>query len=108
MEPLTGIQAAVTVMNGFEKLRKLYKDWAGQLPEGSIKDQASRTLTSTDETLQLTKIELAKGFDYNLCRRHFPPGILLDIREDACGRWKCDTCGDITPHNVPQGKATSA
>lgn len=98
MEPLSGAVAALTIL---EKLRNMYKEWAGKLPNGPTKDQASKDLATADETLQLAKIQLAQGLGYKLCQRHFPPGILLDIRENTFQLWKCDTCGDITPHTPP-------
>lgn len=107
MEPLSGIQASVGALTIIEKMTKFYKDWTGKLPDGPAKDQASKDLASADENLQLARIELAKGLGYKLCQRHFPPGILLDIREDVYPRWKCDSCGDITPHKAPQQKTAS-
>lgn len=104
MEPLTETATVLTIL---EKLRNMYKDWTGKLPDGPTKDQASKDLATADENLQLAKIELAKGLGYRLCQRHFPPGILLDIREDRHARWKCDTCGDITPHNGTTEKTAS-
>ena len=102
MEPtqiLTAINAALTV---YEKIKGLFKDLIGQLPEGSAKQEATKDLEHATEALQLARVELAKGFDFQLCKRHFPPGIKLDIREDPFPRWKCSTCGDITPKKSPE------
>jgi len=76
----------------------LLKDLTGKLPDGPLKHEAAKDLEKAEETMQLAKAELAKGFGYPLCKRHIPPGIELDIREDVFPCWKCDTCGDITPH----------
>ena len=102
MDTITSLQTTSTVLTIFEKLNNLFKEWTGKLPEGSTKDLATKDLASVDESLQLAKIELAKGFGYRLCQRHFPPGILLDIREATYPRWKCDTCGYITPQKEPE------
>jgi hypothetical protein len=67
-----------------------------------MKQAATKDLAQADETMQLARVELAKGLGYFLCQRHFPPGIKIDIREDISPRWKCDTCGDITPHKQPK------
>lgn len=99
MEPLS---ASVAVLTIFEKLRKFYKDWTGSLPDGLDKERASKALATVEKDIQLATIELARGLGYKLCQRHFPPGILLDIREDMFPRWKCETCGDITPRKAPE------
>lgn len=104
MEPL---ETSIAVLSIFEKLNNFYKEWTGSLPDGLDKDRASKDLATVEENIQLAKGELEKGLGYKLCQRHFPPGILLDIREDTFPRWKCDTCGDITPHKNPESQAAS-
>jgi len=104
MGPLESLQATTAALTLFEKLKNIYKDWTGNLPEGPTKEQATKDLANVDENLDLARVELAKGLGYKLCQRHFPPGILLDIREDVFPRWKCSTCGDITPHKGPDAK----
>lgn len=102
MEPtqiLTSINTALTV---YEKIKGLFKDVASQLPESPAKQAATKDLEHASEALQLARVELAKGFDFPLCHRHFPPGIKLDIREDQFQRWKCSTCGDIMPKKSPE------
>jgi hypothetical protein len=98
MEPLAGLQALATAFGLYEKISKAYKEWTSKLPDNTpAKQEATKDLAHVEEALQLAKVELAKGFNYPLCQRHFPPGIKLDIRENKFPRWKCSTCGDISP-----------
>ena len=91
---LTAFNAALTF---FEKGKGLLKDLTGKLPDGPEKIEAAHDLAQSEEAMQLARVEVARGFKFPLCHRHFPPGIMLDIREDNFSRWKCSTCGDITP-----------
>ena len=97
MEPTQVFATVNAAFTLYEKAKGLFKDLAGKLPDSPTKHEATKDLAQADETLQLARVELAKGFDFPLCQRHFPPGIKLDIREDTFPRWKCSVCGDITP-----------
>lgn len=66
-------------------------------PPGNKKYEAEKTLEEAEKTLRIAEAEIAKGFNYQLCRRHFPPGILLDI---APFKSKCKTCGHVEDYEV--------
>jgi hypothetical protein len=48
--------------------------------------------------MELAKVQIAGSLGYFFRRKHFPPGVKLDIREDIYPKWKCSTCGKITPY----------
>ncbi|MCD6534642.1 MAG: hypothetical protein J7L25_11315 [Deltaproteobacteria bacterium] len=62
------------------------------MPSGSKKHDVEEKLTEAENNLRLAKAEIAKGFDYKLCQRHFPPGILLVVDEF---KLKCNICGNV-------------
>ena len=97
MEPLAVLAAFTAAFTAYEKLSKFIRDWTTKLPDTPAKQAAVKDLEHAEEALQLAKIELAKGFGFPICKRHFPPGVLLDIREDVFPKWKCSTCGHIPP-----------
>ena len=81
MEPMEPTQVVVAINAAFtlyEKVKGLLRDIAGNLPDGAKKAEATRDLAEADEALRLAKAKLAEGFGYRLCRRHMPPGIMLD------------------------------
>jgi hypothetical protein len=106
MEPLSGLQALSTGLAVYERLSRQWREWFGKQPDTPAKQEAVKELEKAEDALELAKLELAKGFKYPLCQRHFPPGIKLDIREDIFPKWQCSTCGDITPHKGPEKKSS--
>ena len=104
MEPLTGLQALSTAFTLYEKASKVLREWTGKLPDTPAKDAATKDLKQAEEAMEIAKVQVAESLGYFLCRKHFPPGIKLDIREDIFPKWKCATCGDITPHKQEQSQ----
>lgn len=102
MEPATTIATITAGLTLYEKAAKLYKDAMATLPPGPKKDEAEHTIVEANTAIELAQVKIAEGFGYKLCRRHLPPGVLLDIREDIFPKWKCSTCGDITPKRAPE------
>lgn len=98
MEPLTGLEALSTAFTVYEKASKVFREWTGTLPDTPAKEAVTKDLKQAEEALEIAKVQIAGSLGYFLCRKHFPPGIKLDIREDIHPRWKCSTCGHITPH----------
>lgn len=62
------------------------------IPPGDEKQVIGKQLEEAENKLKIAEAEIAKGFDYKICRRHFPPGIMLDLDEF---KLKCNTCGNI-------------
>jgi hypothetical protein len=79
------------------------RDWTGKLPDSPTKEQATKDLLQAEEALQLAKVEVARSLGYDLCKNHFPPGIMITLPHDDPTlmefQRKCDTCGDIRPKN---------
>jgi hypothetical protein len=105
MEPMSTIAGINAVLSVGDKLMKLYREMFRKLPESAAKTEAGNDLKQAEDALQLAKLDLAKSFDFPLCKRHFPPGIKVDVREGEFPKWKCQTCGVITPHKK-QDKST--
>lgn len=102
MEPTTVMTLITGGLAGIEKVTKLYKEWTATLPSGPEKTKAEHAIVEANTAIELAQVKLAEGFGFKLCRRHMPPGVLLDIREDIFPKWKCSTCGDITPKRGPE------
>jgi len=62
------------------------------LPKGTEKRDVGEKLREAENNFKIAEAEIADGFAYKLCRRHFPPGIMLDIDEYKS---KCNTCGVV-------------
>ena len=67
------------------------------LPDSSQKDDAAAALKQAERQLKTAEADTAKGLGYEICRAHFPPGVMLSKGEMA---WECPECGnkkDRTP-----------
>jgi len=102
MEPLEGLQALSTTFTLLKKASKVLREWTGKLPDTPTKEAATKDLKQAEETMEIAKAQVAETLGYFLCRKHFPPEIMLKIRE---GVYSCQTCGDtigdMSPHQTP-------
>lgn len=106
MEPVQAITMLKFGVDLFEKARNFYREWSAKLPESEEKIEGEKSLQRASEALNLAKAELAKGFGcYELCGCTFPPSIMLSIGNspsgDALERWRCPTCGKLSPPVSP-------
>jgi hypothetical protein len=51
------------------------------IPSGSKRQDVEQKLEEAEKSLKIAEAEIAKGFNYQLCQRHFPPGILVSFRQ---------------------------
>ena len=89
MEPLTAMQALSTAFTIYEKASKVYRDWIGKEPDTTTKEAMTKELTQAEESMELAKAQMAETLGYQLCRAHFPPGIMLEVSKDSL---VCRTC----------------
>ena len=80
-----GISIVSTTINTLKSLKDL-------IPSNKEKAEFDKILEEAEKNLKIAEAEIAKGFGYQICRRHFPPGILLDLDEF---KLKCNTCGHV-------------
>ena len=66
-EALTAFTAAATALREAKNL----------LPQGKGKQDVEKAIGNAEETLKIAEAKIAKEFDYAICQRHFPPGIML-------------------------------
>lgn len=66
------------------------------IPLGDKKQDVEKKLEEAEKNIKIAEAEIAKGFNYQLCHRHFPPGIMLEI---APFKSKCDTCGNVEDYD---------
>jgi hypothetical protein len=67
----------------------LFKQAKDLLPAGPKKDEIDEVLRRTERELKLAESQVAHGLEYELCRNHWPPEIMLS--EDEI-HWKCPVC----------------
>lgn len=66
-------------------------DIVKSLPDGSKKAEAQSLLEKAERELRLAEAQTAESLGYQLCRRHFPPVIMLSKGNLT---WVCPECGN--------------
>lgn len=61
------------------------------LPDGSKKADAAAALERAEQEFKLAEAEVASKLGYEVCRKHFPPEIMLS-EDDMV--WECPECGN--------------
>jgi len=102
MEALTAMQALSTALTIYEKASKVIREWIGKMPDNPTREAATKDLKQAEESMEIAKAQMAESLGYLLCRKHFPPGIMLKVRD---GVFSCKTCGDTigneSSHETP-------
>lgn len=96
MEPTAILASLNGLLTAFEKGSKIIREWSKKTPaDTSAKKEmveVVKDMEQAEQAMQLAKVQLALNLGYFLCRKHFPPGIMLKIRE---GIFRCEQCGDV-------------
>jgi len=64
---------------------------ADLLPKGSRKDEALESLERAERALKMAESQMATSMEYELCRKHFPPVVMLSSDDT---NWECPECGN--------------
>ena len=80
-----GLGIVSTTISTLKKIKDL-------IPKGTDKQVVEEKLEEAESNIKIAEAEIAKGFDYKLCQKHFPPGIMLDVDDYKS---KCNTCGFV-------------
>jgi hypothetical protein len=99
---LIDLQSLSKAFTSVEKVFKFLREGTGKLPDTPDKDAAVLDLKYAEEQLEIAQVQIADSLGYVLCRKHFPPGIMLKVREGVFSCQKCnDTIGRSGPHQTP-------
>jgi len=67
-----GIGLVSTTITTLKKLKEL-------IPSGDKKQVVEQKLEEAEKNIKIAEAEIAKGFKFQLCHRHFPPENFRDI-----------------------------
>jgi hypothetical protein len=68
------------------------------LPDSSKKADAAAALERAEREFKLAEATAASKLKYEICRNHFPPGIMLSADDEI---WKCPVCKNERNTNPP-------
>ena len=94
------LAAIVGVVKGAQGILGVVKDSIALIPDPVKKQTALTELALLEKQLDTQDVEFAKSLDYELCRGHFPPEIMLDMGDF----WRCSKCGRTTLTHQGQKK----
>jgi rubrerythrin len=94
------IRQAFTALGTVLTLLKQAKDL---LPDNAKKQEISQTIEKVEKELVTAEVESARALGYEICRNHWPAGIMLSSDNK---NWKCPNCGNTkTYQKVGLGSA---
>ena len=93
LESLGALQAGVQLV---KDAHSIYRDW--KAAKGGAPEELEQKLEQAEQQLRLAEVSAAKELGYKVCRRHWPPGIMVEdpIDEERGGVTvvrTCSTCG---------------
>lgn len=81
------VTTAITILKSIKEL----------IPSGDKRQDVEKKLEEAEKNMKIAEAEIAKGFNYQLCHRHFPPGMMLEIEPYKS---KCNTCGNVEDYDT--------
>ncbi|MCI0727864.1 MAG: hypothetical protein L0332_14255 [Chloroflexi bacterium] len=90
------LQAVSFIKTAFESV-KTAKDL---LPAGPQKEEVEVAVVRAERELKLAEGRMASSLNYELCRTHFPPEIMLSS-DDV--NWTCPMCGNQKNNGISFG-----
>ena len=70
-------------MSTFKALKDL-------LPSGPNREEAERLIALAEKEMRIADAKAARAFGYPICKRHYPPGIMV---EKSGNKRECLECG---------------
>jgi hypothetical protein len=79
-----GITAAYTAVKTIKGVKEM-------LPDSAEKKEISESLDTALEQLKIAEAKVAQELGFELCDRHFPPGIMIQASKNE---YRCRDCGE--------------
>jgi hypothetical protein len=83
---IESIKQAIGTLGATLTLLKQAKDL---LPENSQKQELSIAIDTAERQLKIAESQTAHALGYELCRKHFPPEVMLSGDDQ---NWTCPEC----------------
>ena len=93
LEYLGALQTSVQLVRDALAMAREWKAARGGAPEG-----LEQKLEQAEQQLKLAEVTAAQELGYRICKRHWPPGIMVEDPVDEPGGgctvvWTCSNCG---------------
>ena len=94
------VQSLTQAVVGLKAVIDLAKQAKELLPEGPQREDVAAKLEQAERQLRIAEGQVANELDYELCRNHFPPEVMLSANDYV---WECPKCGNTKDHS-PAGE----
>jgi hypothetical protein len=101
-EVMASFAAVKTSLDLFRTTIDLLKDINTGIPAVQNNEAVARALTEAEKAVAVAEAQIGQAFGYDLCRKHFPPRVMLEVghffsRDDGqrLSVFECPDCGQI-------------
>jgi len=70
--------------------QSIYREW--KAAKGGAPEELEQKLEQAEQQLKLAEVAVARDLGYRICKRHWPPGIML---EEQGSQWRCSDCSSV-------------
>jgi len=85
------IESIKQAISAFGTALTILKQAKDLLPQNPKRQELDIAIESTEKQLIIAEIELAKALGHEICKNHWPSGIMLSKDNKM---WKCPICGN--------------
>ena len=83
------IESIKQAMSAFGAALTVLRQAKDLLPDSSKKQELSTAIESAEKQLKIAESQTAHALGYELCRKHFPPEVMLSGDDQ---HWQCPIC----------------
>ncbi len=90
------IETIKNTISAFGAALTVLKQAKDMLPESSQKQDVNTAIESIERQLKIAESQTAHALGYQLCRKHFPPEVMLSGDDRV---WNCPVCGNLKDYS---------
>lgn len=95
------LEAFKQTLSAIGAIFSLLKQAKDLLPEGGKSEEIAKAIENAELKLKSAEAESAQAMGYEICRNHWPAGIMLSKDNMV---WKCQDCGNEIDRNPKRKK----
>ena len=86
-------------METFKAALGLIRSVKDALPKSTDTEALEKALAEAEKASKIGEAQIAVLLGYELCKRHFPPGVMVEEGYHPNGKtkWRCLQCGEEPP-----------
>jgi hypothetical protein len=94
------IESIKQAISAFGTVLTVLKQAKDLLPDSFQKQEVVQAIESAERQLKIAESQTAHSLGYELCRKHYPPEVMLSADDKI---WKCPACNNEKDNNYYVG-----